>query len=107
MTDAKPQVTAPRTVSVVPHTHWDREWYLPFQRFRLRLVSTLDDLLPDLEKDPALTHFLLAGPLPAAADYLEVRPEREALLRSLCEGGRVAMGPWYTLPDEFLVSGET
>src|SRR5438270_607090 len=22
---------------VVPHTHWDREWYLPFEQFRLHL----------------------------------------------------------------------
>ena len=25
----------------------------------------------------------------------------------LAEAGRLTMGPWYTLPDEFLVSGET
>ena len=43
-----------RRVAVVPHTHWDREWYSPFQTFRLRLVDLLDDLLPRLEADPVL-----------------------------------------------------
>ena len=34
------QIAAP--VHLVPHTHWDREWYLPFQRFRLKLVRLVD-----------------------------------------------------------------
>ena len=28
-----------RTVAVVPHTHWDREWFAGFQTLRLRLVD--------------------------------------------------------------------
>jgi mannosylglycerate hydrolase len=98
---------AVRHVHVVPHTHWDREWYLPFQRFRLRLVDTVDALLADLRHDPAFRHFLLDGQMAAIDDYLAVRPEQETTLRSLAAAGRVAMGPWYTQPDEFLVSGET
>jgi len=96
-----------RAVSVVPHTHWDREWYLPYQSFRLRLVSLLDGLLPRLDADPSFRHFLLDGQLAAVDDYLEVRPEAADTLRRLVTSGRVAIGPWYTLPDEFLVSGET
>jgi mannosylglycerate hydrolase len=96
-----------RQVNVVPHTHWDREWYLPFQVFRLRLVDTLDALFADLERDPEFRHFLLDGQMAAIDDYLAVRPEQEEVLRELAASGRVAMGPWYTQPDEFLVSGET
>src|SRR5205823_7757784 len=40
-------------------------------------------------------------------DYLEVRPEAEPVLRRLAGSGRLSMGPWYILMDEFLVSGET
>lgn len=40
-------------------------------------------------------------------DYLEVRPEAEERLRRLAAAGRVAMGPWYVLMDEFGVSAET
>ena len=96
-----------RRVAVVPHTHWDREWYSPFQTFRLRLVDLLDDLLPRLEADPAYAHFLLDGQMAVVDDYLAVRPEAEERLRRLAASGRVAMGPWYILMDEFLVSGET
>ena len=40
-------------------------------------------------------------------DYLEVRPENEERIRALAAAGRLSMGPWYILMDEFLVSGET
>ncbi|MGK2947973.1 MAG: alpha-mannosidase [Acidimicrobiales bacterium] len=96
-----------RRVDIVPHTHWDREWYSPFQTFRLRLVDLLDGLLPQLEADPSYAHFLLDGQMAVVDDYLAVRPEAEPRLRALAATGRMAMGPWYALPDEFLVSGET
>src|SRR3712207_4560163 len=100
-------MTEKRTAAIVPHTHWDREWYSPFQTFRLRLVDLLDDFLPALENDLSYARFLLDGQMAVVDDYLEVRPEAEPALRRLAATGRVAMGPWYTLPDEFLVSGET
>src|SRR5436305_1391600 len=96
-----------RTVAVVPHTHWDREWYQPFQTFRLRLVDLLDDLLPRLEADPAYARFLLDGQMAVVEDYLELRPHAEDQLRRLAASGRLSMGPWYVLMDEFCVSGET
>ena len=96
-----------RRVDIVPHTHWDREWYSPYQTFRLRLVDLLDALLPELEADPSYAHFLLDGQMAVVDDYLAVRPAAEERLRALATTGRVAMGPWYALPDEFLVSGET
>ncbi|HEX2849727.1 MAG TPA: hypothetical protein VHN98_04205, partial [Acidimicrobiales bacterium] len=100
-------MSARRTVAIVPHTHWDREWYSPFQTFRLRLVDLLDGFLPLLENDLDYARFLLDGQMAVVDDYLEVRPEAGAALHRLASTGRVAMGPWYTLPDEFLVSGET
>ena len=96
-----------RTVHVVPHTHWDREWYQSFQTFRLRLVDLLDRLLPQMGGDPAYARFLLDGQLAVVDDYLAVRPEAEERLRRLVGSGRISVGPWYTLPDEFLVSGES
>lgn len=96
-----------RAVHVVPHTHWDREWYLSFQSFRLRLVDLLDDLLERMAGDPSYKRFLLDGQLAVVDDYLAVRPHAEDRLRRLVGSGRINVGPWYTLPDEFLVSGET
>lgn len=96
-----------RRVAVVPHTHWDREWYEPFQTFRMRLVHVMDDLIDLLERDPSYARFLLDGQMAVVDDYLEIRPEHTERLRRLCASGRVSVGPWYILMDEFLVSGET
>ena len=96
-----------RSVYVVPHTHWDREWYDPYPTFRLRLVDMLDELLPRLDADPGFAHFQLDGQMAVVDDYLEVRPDEADRLSRLSAEGRLSMGPWYVLPDEFLVSGET
>ncbi len=97
----------PRRIAVVPHTHWDREWYEPFQTFRLKLVRMVDGLLDQLERDSSYSHFLLDGQLAVIDDYLAIRPEHEERLRALAASGRLTVGPWYILMDEFLVSGET
>lgn len=97
---------APVTVYVVPHTHWDREWYAPFQTFRAQLVDLWDELLTLTEADPEF-RFLMDGQSVVIDDYLEVRPEAKARLERAVRSGQIQVGPWYTLPDEFLVSGET
>ena len=51
--------------------------------------------------------FTLDGQFATLDDYLEVRPEAEPRIRRLVEEGRLAIGPWQVLMDEFLVSGET
>ena len=96
-----------RRIAIVPHTHWDREWYKSYQDFRLALVELIDTLLPLLERDAGYPHFMLDGQMAVVDDYLEVRPEAEGRLRALAAAGRVSMGPWYILMDEFLASGET
>ncbi|WP_078877673.1 alpha-mannosidase [Streptomyces sp. 150FB] len=90
---------------VVPHTHWDREWYLPFQQFRLQLIGLLDEVLQRMEDDPR-QRFTLDGQAVAVDDYLEVRPEQRERLIGLVKSGRLAVGPWHILLDEFLCSGE-
>ena len=100
-------MTRPRHVAVVPHTHWDREWYepvpgLPAQAGRHRRRPARPD-----GAGRSYTHFLLDGQLAVVDDYLEIRPENEDRLRALAAAGRITVGPWYILMDEFLVSGET
>jgi alpha-mannosidase len=99
-------VTDRAVIHLVPHTHWDREWYEPFQVFRMRLVDLIDQLLERMAADPRL-RFTLDGQAATVDDYLEIRPEAEDLIRQLIGEGRLAIGPWQILLDEFLVSGET
>ncbi|HJP79253.1 MAG TPA: hypothetical protein VJ914_33580 [Pseudonocardiaceae bacterium] len=90
----------------VPHFHWDREWYEPFQVFRHRLVAALDTVLASAEADPEF-RFTVDGQLAAVEDYLEMRPENRERFAALVAGGQLAIGPWLILLDEFLCSGET
>ena len=96
----------PTTIHLVPHTHWDREWYRPFQSFRMQLVDLVDRVLEMLESEPDFA-FTLDGQLATVDDYLEIRPDQEERLRRHVQSGRLAIGPWQILMDEFLVSGET
>src|SRR6202158_6310374 len=97
---------ASTTVHVVPHTHWDREWYATFETFRAQLVELWDQLLALTEADPDF-RFLMDGQTVVIDDYLEIRPQAQARLEGAIRRGQIQVGPWYTLPDEFLVSGET
>jgi alpha-mannosidase len=94
-------------IHIVSHTHWDREWYLTHEQFRLRLVGLIDRLLDLLDSNPEYEHFHLDGQTIVLEDYLEIRPEQEDRLRRLIRDGRILIGPWYVMPDEFLVSGES
>jgi alpha-mannosidase len=94
------------TLHLVPHTHWDREWYLPFQVFRIKLVRLMDRLLDMQQTDPDFSSYTLDGQTILLEDYLAVRPQREADLILQIRAGRLHIGPWYILPDEFLVSPE-
>jgi alpha-mannosidase len=93
-------------IHVISHTHWDREWYLTHEQFRFRLVALVDRLLDLLDADPDYKHFHLDGQTIVLEDYLEIRPEQEPRLRKAIQDGRILIGPWYVMPDEFLVSGE-
>jgi len=101
-----PSVRAPRTAFVVSHTHWDREWYLTFSRFRVRLLDIVGKVLDTLEEDGAFRHFMLDGQAAILEDYLAMRPEDEGRIRALVTSGKLSIGPWYVLPDWFLVSAE-
>ncbi|MFE9811475.1 alpha-mannosidase [Streptomyces sp. NPDC005548] len=90
----------------VPHFHWDREWYEPFQVFRHRLVTALDTVLETAETNPDF-RFTVDGQMAAVEDYLEMRPENRDRVAALVREGRLAVGPWLILLDEFLCSGET
>jgi len=98
---------AKRRVHYVLSTHWDREWYQTFQDFRFRLVKLMDEILDGLEEGRLRGPFQTDGQAIILEDYLEVRPERREQVERYAREGKLVIGPWYVLPDEFLVSGES
>ena len=94
------------TFHLIPHTHWDREWYLPRAAFQARLIPVLDDVLEQLERDPA-ARFLLDGQTILLEDYLAVRPRQEPRVAAQVERGALEIGPWYVLSDLLIPSAQS
>lgn len=100
------KTSAIRDVHLYLHTHWDREWYRSFEGYRYRLIRSLQGILEHLESHPDQS-FLLDGQTVVLEDYLALYPQDQGRIASLIQAGRLHIGPWYVLPDEFLVSGES
>lgn len=83
------------------HTHWDREWYREYEVFRLRLLRVFDNILGMLENN-LIPSFYFDGQIVALEDYLEMRPEKLPLIKSLIASKKLFVGPFYCLVDEFL-----
>ena len=92
---------------VVPHTHWDREWYERFEGFRARLVPMVGSLLDLLEREPRFRSFTFDGQTIALEDHLAACPADRPRLQALVRADRLLIGPWYVLADLLLVSGES
>ena len=95
-----------RKVHYTLSTHWDREWREPFQGIRYALVTLLDRVIEGLEDGRLLGPFQTDGQSILIDDYLEIRPDRRAQVERLARAGKLVVGPWYSMPDEFTVSGE-
>ncbi|MCT0455107.1 alpha-mannosidase [Lactococcus cremoris] len=96
-----------KTVHIISHSHWDREWYMAYEEHHMRLVNLVDDLLDLFEKDPDFDSFHLDGQTIILDDYLQVRPERREEVQAVISAGKLRIGPFYILQDDFLISSES
>lgn len=94
-------------IFVYSGTHWDREWYQTFQGFRHRLVEMADVLLDGLDRKEDYNVFHFDGQTIVLEDITEIAPDLEPRLKKYIESGRIQIGPWYCMPDEFIISGES
>ncbi|MBN1557644.1 MAG: hypothetical protein JW951_05820, partial [Lentisphaerae bacterium] len=95
------------TVHIVSYTHWDREFRWEFEQTRMKLVDCVDRLLDIMTSNPDFKSFHMDGQVGLLDDYLEIRPEKEEVIRALVAQGRLEIGPWYTLPDCATLHGES
>ncbi|MCM3272732.1 alpha-mannosidase [Paenibacillus elgii] len=95
-----------KVAHLISHTHWDREWYMPYERHHYLLTEMMNDLLDTLDQDPRYRYFHLDGQTIIIEDYLQIHPERREQLEAYIKEGRIIIGPWYILQDEFLTSSE-
>ena len=96
-----------KTIHVIPHSHWDREWYFTTSRSKVYLMKDLADVMDTLEADPSFKTWMLDGQASLIDDYLAWRPGDAERLRRLVREGRLIIGPWYTQTDQMIISGES
>lgn len=95
-----------KKIMVVSNTHWDREFRFSFEKTRHNLLRMMDITLDILESDPTYHSFTMDGHTIMIDDYLEMRPERTEQVKRLVSEGRLIIGPYYTLPEEYSIGHE-
>ncbi len=95
-----------KKISIVSNTHWDREFRGSFEKTRYKLLRMMDTVIDILEKDPEYHSFTLDGHTLVVDDYLEMRPENTERVKKLVREGRLVIGPYYTLAEQFSISHE-
>ncbi|ANU24176.1 mannosylglycerate hydrolase [Planococcus donghaensis] len=96
-----------KNVHIVPHMHWDREWYFSTEESRIFLVNNLEEIMEMLENNPDYPYYVLDGQTSILEDYFAVKPENKERVAKLVQEGRLIIGPWYTQTDELVVGGES
>ena len=91
----------------ISNTHWDREWRFSARRTQHMLAYAVDMLLDILDNNPEFKHFHMDSQTMPLQDYLEVYPDKKDKLKKYISEGKIGVGPWFCLPDEFTVGGES
>ena len=63
------------------------------------------DIIPFLFRENY--YFMFDGQTIILEDYFEIRPEKKEFLLNFIRNRRIEVGPWYLLPDEWLVGQES
>lgn len=94
-------------IHVVPHSHWDREWYFTTSRSKIYLMKDLGDVLDTLENDKDFKYFMLDAQASLLDDYIKWMPQDKERITKLVKDKRLIIGPWYTQSDQLVISGES
>lgn len=96
-----------KKVHIISHSHWDRERYMAYEQHHMRLINLINDLLKLFKTNPDFHNFHLDGQTIILDDYLQVRPDKKAELQEAFSQGKLRIGPFYILQDDFLTSSES
>ncbi|HHT6206407.1 TPA: alpha-mannosidase, partial [Listeria monocytogenes] len=94
-------------VHVIPHSHWDREWYFTSSRSTIYLVKHLKEVIETLEAKDDYHFYLMDAQSSLIEDYLRYCPEDKTRLEKLIAEKRLITGPWYTQTDQLVISQES
>lgn len=98
---------AKTSVHIIPHTHWDKEWYFTSSRSKVYLMRQIQEIITVLTNNPEYHSFLLDGQTSLVEDYLRYYPEDRDIIQELIRNQRLVIGPWYTQTDQSVISAES
>ena len=61
-----------KKVYVVPHSHWDREWYFTIEDSNVLLTENMPYLMDILESDKDFNAYTFDGQLSVIEEYLMI-----------------------------------
>lgn len=96
-----------KNVHIIPHMHWDREWYFSDCESSILLLNNMEEIIYMLENNENYPCFLLDGQTAILEDYLAFKPQNKERIKKLVQKGKLIIGPWYTQTDEMVVGGES
>ena len=96
-----------RKVHVIPHSHWDREWYFTTSRSKVYLMKDLKDVLDTLETNNDFKYFMVDAQGSLLEDYIKWMPQDKQRIKKLVKAKKLIIGPWYTQSDQLVISGES
>ncbi|HEL1640140.1 TPA: mannosylglycerate hydrolase [Streptococcus suis] len=96
-----------KTVHIIPHSHWDREWYFTTSRSKIYLMNNLKKVISLLKAGKGYDTYTLDGQASLLDDYLAWCPEDRDVIKELVQEGKLIIGPWYTQTDQMVISGES
>ena len=76
-----------KRVHVISHSHWDREWYMPLERHKMKLLDLMDTSMDLFENDEGFKSFHLDGQTIVLDDYLEIRPSQRERVEKFTKNG--------------------
>ncbi|TCG11537.1 glycoside hydrolase family 38 N-terminal domain-containing protein [Mycoplasma marinum] len=95
-----------KNVHLIPHTHWDREWYFTSDDSRSMIYWDMRFLIEDLIKNKD-SKFLYDGQTSIIDDFLQYSPDWKEKLQKVIKSKQLMVGPWYTQTDNLQPMGES
>ncbi len=95
-----------RNVHMIPHTHWDREWYYSSISSKAMVYWDLKYVIEHLTKNPK-SKFTYDGQTSIIDDFLDFAPEWKDKITKVIKSKQLLVGPWYTQTDNLQPLGES
>lgn len=92
-----------KKVHIVPHMHWDREWYFTTEESRILLVNNMEEIMTMLEENDDYPHYVLDGQTAILEDYLAAKPENKERIKNLVQKGTDKTEFYWKDEDDFKV----